>query len=85
MSPSRSRLQVLDTEGVGQLIAMAITRGRAVNADLKVGLCGEQGGEPSSVAYLSSSGVDFVSCSAFRVPIARLSAAQAVITAERGQ
>eukprot|EP00892_Ulva_mutabilis_P007134 jgi/Ulvmu1/4793/UM020_0078.1 len=77
--------QVLDTEGVGQLIAMAISRGRDVNPELKVGLCGEQGGEPSSVAYLSSIGVDYVSCSAFRVPIARLSAAQAVIMAERSQ
>nr|WDE94729.1 pyruvate phosphate dikinase 2 [Ulva prolifera] len=77
--------QVLDTEGVGSLIESAILRGRAANASLKVGLSGEHGGDPSSIAYLSSVGVDYVSCGTARVPLARLSGAQAVIMAERSK
>ncbi|RLC56816.1 MAG: pyruvate, phosphate dikinase, partial [Candidatus Cloacimonadota bacterium] len=71
--------QVLDQEGVGQLVQMATEKGRSVNADLKVGICGEHGGEPKSVKFCNSVGMDYVSCSPYRVPIARLAAAQAAI------
>jgi pyruvate,orthophosphate dikinase len=70
--------QVLDVDGVGRLIRMATTDGRAARANLKVGICGEHGGEPRSVAFCHEAGLDYVSCSPFRVPIARLAAAQAV-------
>ncbi|XP_010912090.1 pyruvate, phosphate dikinase, chloroplastic [Elaeis guineensis] len=68
--------EVLDKKGVGQLIKIAIERGRRARPDLKVGICGEHGGEPSSVAFFAEAGLDYVSCSPFRVPIARLAAAQ---------
>ena len=71
--------QVLDQNGVGQLVKMATEKGRAVNPALKVGICGEHGGEPSSVEFCHSVGLNYVSCSPFRVPIARLAAAQAVL------
>jgi pyruvate,orthophosphate dikinase len=71
--------QVLDQDGVGQLIAFGIERGRKTRAGLKVGICGEHGGEPSSVMFCHRVGMDYVSCSPYRVPIARLAAAQAVI------
>jgi pyruvate,orthophosphate dikinase len=71
---------VLDQEGVGQLIEMAVQRGRATRPDLEVGICGEHGGEPSSVEFCYRTGMDYVSCSPYRVPIARLAAAQAAIT-----
>ncbi len=74
--------QVLDQEGVGQLVEMGIKRGRQGRADLKIGICGEHGGEPSSVEFCHSVGMDYVSCSPFRVPIARLAAAQAVVKEE---
>ncbi|XP_059311928.1 pyruvate, phosphate dikinase, chloroplastic isoform X1 [Lycium ferocissimum] len=70
--------EVLDQKGVGQLIKMATERGRAARPNLKVGICGEHGGEPSSVAFFAEAGLDYVSCSPFRVPIARLAAAQVV-------
>jgi pyruvate,orthophosphate dikinase len=70
--------QVLNVEGVGRLIQMATTEGRAARESLKVGICGEHGGEPRSVAFCHATGLDYVSCSPFRVPIARLAAAQAV-------
>jgi pyruvate,orthophosphate dikinase len=69
--------EVLDQRGVGQLIVIAKDRGRISRPDLKVGVCGEHGGEPSSVAFFAKIGLDYVSCSPFRVPIARLAAAQA--------
>ncbi|MGM0376137.1 MAG: pyruvate, phosphate dikinase [Bacteroidota bacterium] len=69
--------QVLDQEGVGQLVEMGTKRGRDAKKDLKVGICGEHGGEPSSVEFCHRTGMDYVSCSPYRVPIARLSAAQA--------
>ncbi|XP_071937864.1 pyruvate, phosphate dikinase, chloroplastic-like isoform X1 [Coffea arabica] len=68
--------EVLDQKGVGQLIKIATERGRAARPSLKVGICGEHGGEPSSVAFFAEAGLDYVSCSPFRVPIARLAAAQ---------
>lgn len=71
--------QVLDQEGVGQLVEMATLRGRATRPELKVGICGEHGGEPSSVEFCGKVGMDYVSCSPFRVPIARLASAQANI------
>ncbi len=71
--------QVLDQEGVGQLVEMGITRGRTTNPNLKIGICGEHGGEPSSVEFCHKVGMNYVSCSPFRVPIARLAAAQANI------
>ena len=71
--------QVLDQNGVGQLIKMAVEKGRSVRPDLKCGICGEHGGEPSSVKFCHRVGLDYVSCSPFRVPIARLSAAQAAV------
>jgi pyruvate,orthophosphate dikinase len=71
--------QALDQEGIGELIQIGIQRGRAVRPDLKVGICGEHGGEPSSVKFCHRVGMNYVSCSPFRVPIARLAAAQAVI------
>jgi pyruvate,orthophosphate dikinase len=69
--------QVLDQHGVGQLIEMAVTKGRSTRPDIKLGICGEHGGEPSSVEFCNRVGLDYVSCSPFRVPIARLAAAQA--------
>jgi pyruvate,orthophosphate dikinase len=71
--------QVLDQEGVGQLVRMGTEKGRSVREHLKVGICGEHGGEPSSVEFCNSVGMNYVSCSPFRVPIARLAAAQAAI------
>ncbi|XP_058001008.1 pyruvate, phosphate dikinase, chloroplastic isoform X2 [Hevea brasiliensis] len=71
--------EVLDQKGVGQLIKMATEKGRAARPSLKVGICGEHGGEPSSVAFFAEAGLDYVSCSPFRVPIARLAAAQVVV------
>ena len=71
--------QVLDQNGVGQLIDMAVKKGRSVRPTLKCGICGEHGGEPSSVKFCHKVGLDYVSCSPFRVPIARLAAAQAAV------
>ena len=71
--------RILDRDGVGQLVKMAFEKGRSVNPKLKLGICGEHGGEPSSVEFCHMVGLDYVSCSPFRVPIARLAAAQAAI------
>ncbi len=71
--------EVLDQEGVGQLVKMGVEKGRSTNPDLKVGICGEHGGEPSSVKFCAQLGMNYVSCSPFRVPIARVAAAQAAI------
>ena len=75
----------LDQDGVGQLMEMAVNKGRSVNPLLKCGICGEHGGDPSSVAFCQKLGLDYVSCSPFRVPIARLAAAQAAITLKKEQ
>ena len=74
--------QVLDQEGVGQLIEMAVKNGRATRHDLRTGICGEHGGEPSSVKFCAKIGMNYTSCSPFRVPIARLAAAQAAVEEE---
>ena len=71
--------EVLDQEGVGQLVRMGVEKGRATKPGLKVGICGEHGGEPASVKFCAKLGMDYVSCSPFRVPIARVAAAQAAI------
>jgi len=71
--------RVLDREGVGKLVEMAVEKGRGVNRKLKVGICGEHGGEPSSIEFCHLTGLDYVSCSPFRVPIARLASAQAAL------
>ena len=71
--------QVLDRVGVGGLMKMAVAKGRGVSAELKIGICGEHGGEPSSVEFCHQIGLDYVSCSPYRVPIARLAAAQAAL------
>ncbi len=72
----------LDREGVGALIRVGVEQGRAVKTKLKVGICGEHGGEPSSVEFCHREGFDYVSCSPFRVPIARVPAAQAALRGE---
>jgi pyruvate,orthophosphate dikinase len=76
---AESPFQVLDRVGVGGLMRMGVERGRSVRTNLKIGICGEHGGEPSSVAFCEEIGLDYVSCSPYRVPIARLAAAQAAI------
>lgn len=75
--------RVLDIEGVGQLVKMATEKGRSVKSNLKVGVCGEQGGDPESIKFLSELGLNYVSCSPFRVPVARLAAAQAYLSKNR--
>ncbi|MFA8342293.1 MAG: pyruvate, phosphate dikinase [Rhodothermaceae bacterium] len=75
--------QTIDQSGVGQLVEMGVEKGRATRPELKVGICGEQGGDPASVDFCFKAGLNYVSCSPFRVPIARLAAAQSSIKAER--
>jgi pyruvate,orthophosphate dikinase len=74
--------ETVDRGGVGELVAIGVQRGRQTRPDLKVGVCGEHGGDPDSIAIFARAGVDYVSCSPFRVPIARLAAAQAVLAAD---
>jgi pyruvate,orthophosphate dikinase len=69
----------IDQRGVGELVRIGVERGRKVRPKLKVGICGEHGGDPSSVAFCHEAKLDYVSCSPFRVPIARLAAAQAAL------
>jgi pyruvate,orthophosphate dikinase len=76
---------VLDQEGVGMLIEWAVKNGRATRSDLEIGICGEHGGEPSSVQFCYRTGMDYVSCSPYRVPIARLAAAQAAISGDKSE
>jgi pyruvate,orthophosphate dikinase len=79
----RNPFEVIDVEGVGDLMRIAVERGRATKPELKLGICGEHGGEPTSIAFCHALGLDYVSCSPFRVPLARLAAAQAAL-AESG-
>jgi Phosphoenolpyruvate synthase/pyruvate phosphate dikinase len=72
----------LDTEGVGELMKIGVERGRATRPQLKLGICGEHGGDPASIAFCESVGLDYVSCSPYRVPIARLAAAQAALSSD---
>ena len=69
----------IDQKGVGVLVQMAVEKGRSVRPDIEVGVCGEHGGDPASVAFFHRAGLNYVSCSPYRVPIARLAAAQAAI------
>jgi pyruvate,orthophosphate dikinase len=71
--------ETLDQDGVGELIEIGVTRGRAAKPGLKVGICGEHGGDPQSIGFCHRAGLDYVSCSPFRVPLARLAAAQAAL------
>ncbi|HPY12526.1 MAG TPA: pyruvate, phosphate dikinase, partial [Sphaerochaeta sp.] len=75
--------ETIDIAGVGKLVDMAVKLGRGANPDLKVGICGEHGGDPRTIAFCNEVGLDYVSCSPFRVPIARLASAQAVINAKK--
>ena len=70
---------VLDTEGVGELVKIAVEKGRTTRKDIKLGICGEHGGDPKPIAFCHQVGLNYVSCSPYRVPIARLAAAQAAI------
>ncbi len=79
----RSPFETLDTDGVGQLIALAVDRGRAGHPGIHLGVCGEHGGDPDSIEFFEDVGVDYVSCSPFRVPVAIVAAAQAAIRARR--
>ncbi len=74
-----------DTEGTGKLVAMATKLGRTTRPNLKIGVCGEHGGDPSSVEFFHNQGLDYVSCSPYRVPIARLAAAQAQVKNPRAK
>ena len=75
----RDPFQSLDTSGVGQLVAMGVEKGRSSKKQLKCGICGEHGGDPDSIRFCHKVGLNYVSCSPFRVPIARLAAAQAAL------
>jgi pyruvate,orthophosphate dikinase len=75
----RNPFEVVDADGVGELVRLGVSRGRRTRPDLKVGVCGEHGGDPESIATFYAAGLDYVSCSPFRVPVARLAAAQAVL------
>ncbi len=77
----RSPFETIDVEGVGELVRTAVERGRRGRPDLGLGICGEHGGDPDSIAFFHGVGLDYVSCSPFRVPIARVAAAQAAISA----
>jgi len=70
----------IDQTGVGQLVEMAVAKGRKTRPDIKLGICGEHGGDPASIQFFNKVGLDYVSCSPFRVPVARLAAAQAALT-----
>ena len=74
--------QTLDRDGVGQLVSIAVAKGRATNPDIELGICGEHGGDPDSIAFCHTTGLDYVSCSPFRVPVARLAAAQAALSSQ---
>lgn len=69
----------IDEDGVGELVRLAAARGRKTRPDLKLGICGEHGGDPASIAFFEKAGLDYISCSPYRVPIARLAAAQAAL------
>jgi pyruvate,orthophosphate dikinase len=79
----RDPFVTIDPDGVGEMVKLASERGRAAKPGLKLGICGEHGGDPASVTFCESVGLDYVSCSPFRVPIARLAAAQAALAKAR--
>ncbi len=75
----------IDQSGVGELVEIGTARGRKVRPDLKIGICGEHGGDPASIEFCHRTGLDYVSCSPFRVPVARLAAAQSAVRTKRGE
>jgi pyruvate,orthophosphate dikinase len=75
----RSPFETLDVPGVGELVRIAVEKGRSANREIKLGICGEHGGEPDSIAFFHQVGLDYVSCSPYRVPAARVAAAQAAL------
>jgi pyruvate,orthophosphate dikinase len=77
-----SPFETIDREGVGALVKMAVTKGRAANEAIELGVCGEHGGDPRSIEFFAQAGLDYVSCSPFRVPVARVAAAQAAVRAQ---
>jgi pyruvate, orthophosphate dikinase len=77
----RNPFETLDQDGVGALVREAVEKGRAARHDIKLGVCGEHGGDPESIAFFADVGLDYVSCSPFRVPVARLAAAHSVLGA----
>ncbi len=83
--PAHDPFVTLDQEGVGELVKMAAERGRAARAGIKLGICGEHGGDPASIQFCETVGLDYVSCSPYRVPIARLAAAQAALGAVKAK
>ena len=74
----------IDQNGVGQLVDIAVSKGRKSRPDIKLGICGEHGGDPSSIHFFEKVGLNYVSCSPYRVPVARLAAAQAALTVKAG-
>jgi pyruvate,orthophosphate dikinase len=78
---ARSPFETIDIDGVGRLVETAVERGRGARPELALGICGEHGGDPDSIAFFDRAGLDYVSCSPFRVPIARVAAAQTAQTA----
>jgi pyruvate,orthophosphate dikinase len=80
---AKNPFATLDTTGVGQLMEIAVEKGRKTRPDIKLGICGEHGGDPDSVVYCHKLGLAYVSCSPYRVPVARLAAAQAAIEEKR--
>jgi pyruvate,orthophosphate dikinase len=79
---ARNPFATIDQAGVGQLVEIAVTKGRASRPNIKLGICGEHGGDPASIRFFEKVGLDYVSCSPFRVPVARLAAAQAALQAK---
>ncbi len=76
--------QSIDTVGVGEMVEIGVERGRATRPDLKIGVCGEHGGDPSSIAFFQRAGLNYVSCSTYRVPVARLAAAHSELAVRAG-
>ena len=75
----KNPFETIDQTGVGQLVDIAVTRGRKTRPEIKLGICGEHGGDPASIHFFEKVGLDYVSCSPYRVPVARLAAAQAAL------
>jgi pyruvate,orthophosphate dikinase len=80
---ARDPFVTIDVEGVGELVRVAVERGRTSREKLKLGICGEHGGDPDSIRFCHDAGLDYVSCSPFRVPVARLAAAQAALAGRK--
>jgi pyruvate,orthophosphate dikinase len=81
---TKNPFATIDVTGVGELVDIAVQRGRSARPDIKLGICGEHGGDPASIRFFEKVGLDYVSCSPFRVPVARLAAAQAALSTQSG-